>query len=93
VAANALAALTFLQGDELAGAGRERSLAVIAWFSSVFLLAGGLTAGFTGAYARSIGLIAGSATRYVVQWLTLRHVYGPPRLDASTTPPGRRSNR
>lgn len=94
VVANAVAASTFLQGDELAGAGRERSLAGIAWFSSLFLLAGGSTAGFTGAYARSIGLIAGSSTRFVIQWLALRGVYrAPPRSEATTTPPGRRSNR
>ncbi len=93
-AANAVAAMTFLQGDELAGAGRERSLAAIAWFSSLFLLAGGLTAGFTGAYARSIGLIAGSSTRFVIQWLALRGVYrAPPRTEASISPSGRRWDR
>lgn len=94
VAANVVAALTFLQGDELAGAGRERSLAGIAWFSAVFLLAGGLTAGVTGAYARSIGLIAGSSTRFVIQWLALRGVYRAPRPpEASVIPPGRGSDR
>ncbi|MBT8248154.1 MAG: hypothetical protein HKO82_05565 [Acidimicrobiia bacterium] len=75
VAANGVSALTFLQGDELAGAGRERLLAAIASFSSVFLVAGGLTAGFTGAYARSVGLIAGNSTRFVAQQSALRRVY------------------
>lgn len=86
IVANTVGAMTFLQGDALAGAGRERSLAAIAWFSSLFLLAGGMTAGYTGAYARSIGLIAGSSTRYVVQWLTLRGVYRiQPRSATGTT--------
>jgi O-antigen/teichoic acid export membrane protein len=86
-AANAVAALTFLQGNELAGAGRERLLAAIASFSSLFLIAGGLTAGFTGAYARSIGLIAGNGTRFVTQRQALHRVYrnaGGPEADRST---------
>lgn len=75
VVANAVAALAFLQADELAGAGRERSLAGIAWLSSIFLVGGGLTAGFTGAYARSIGFITGSAARFGLQRQALRDVY------------------
>jgi O-antigen/teichoic acid export membrane protein len=76
VAANAGASTTFLQLHELAGAGRERLLAAIGWFSSVFVVAGGLTAGVTGAYARSIGMIGGSSTRFVSQRRALRSLYG-----------------
>jgi O-antigen/teichoic acid export membrane protein len=84
--ANAVAVTILLQMHELAGAGRERSLAAIGWFSSLFLVAGGLTAGFTGAYARSIGLIAGSSTRFVAHWRALRGVYrDPSAAPASTT--------
>lgn len=92
--ANTVAATTFLQGDELAGSGRERSLAAIAGVSSLFLLGGGLTAGFTGAYARSIGLIAGSSTRFAIQRVALRRVYRDPApAEATSSPSSQRMNR
>ena len=92
--ANTVAATTFLQGDELAGAGRERSLAAIAGVSSLFLLGGGLTAGFTGAYARSIGLIAGSSARFAIQRVALRRVYRDPApTEATSSPSSRGMNR
>ncbi|MGI9665669.1 MAG: hypothetical protein ACR2N2_01015 [Acidimicrobiia bacterium] len=75
IVANVVAALTFLQADELAGAGRERSLAGIAWFSSIFILLGGLTAGATGAYARSIAIVGGGSVRFVVQQVALGRVH------------------
>lgn len=75
VVANAVAATTFLQGDELAGAGRERSLAGIAWLAAIVQAAAGFTAGFTGAFARSIALIVGSVGRFLLQRRALSGVH------------------
>ncbi len=71
VIANLVATMLFLQNSELMGARRERTLAKIAALTSPLSLAGGLTAGFTGAYARAIGVLAGAGVRYVVQWRAL----------------------
>ena len=87
IVGNTVAAMTFLQGDELAGAGRERSLAGYAWFSSIFLVAGGLTAGATGAYARSISWIAGGTMRFVVQARALQAVRAEPSGHAEPSAP------
>ena len=75
VVANAVAASTFLQGDEFAGAGRERFLAGIAWFSSIFAVTGGATAGVTGAFARPIAVITGGSARFIIQAVALRRMH------------------
>ena len=75
VVANVVVAAMFLQLHELAGAGRERLLAAIGWIASVPMVGGGLTAGFTGAYARSIGLALAGSMRYILQRRALRGVY------------------
>ena len=75
ILANMMISAPFLQGDELAGAGRERVLAGLSWFSSIFVLFGGLTASATGAFARPLAGVAGSGVRYLTQARVLRRVY------------------
>lgn len=88
IAANVVASAPFLQNSELAGAHRERTLARISWLSAVVWLMGGLTAWFTGAYARSIGLLAGGAARYAAQARVLGLVYEAKKtpVDAGSLP-------
>ena len=76
--ANIAMSAAFLQSDELAGAGRARTLAMISWFSSIFVLLGGLTAQVTGAYARPLAGVAGSGARYAAQAKKLAEVYQEP---------------
>ena len=75
ILANLVTAATFLQGDELAGAGRVRTLAGISWLSSIVGLAASLTAGTTGAFARPLAGLVGAVTRYLAQARTLVHAY------------------
>lgn len=82
ILANVATAASFLQGDELAGAGRVRILAGISWLSSIVGLLGGLTASYTGAYARPLAVSIGAAARYGAQARVLAGVY-----DAAPTKP------
>ena len=79
ILANLVTAATFLQGDELAGAGRVRSLAGISWFSSIVGLVASLTAATTGAYARPLAGLVGAAARYIAQARALVTAYGEER--------------
>ncbi len=75
IAANVIGSAPFLRSNELAGAHRERTLAGIAWLSSTVSVIGGLTAWFTGAYARPLSVLANGASRYAAQSRVLGTVY------------------
>ena len=81
ILANMATSAAFLQSDELAGARKERLLAAISWLSSVFVLLGGATASFTGAFARPLAGIGGGAARYAAQARALLAVYRAPNSD------------
>jgi hypothetical protein len=76
VVANLAIAMVFLQINELLGAHEEKALARISWMISPIYILGGLTAGVTGAYARSIGMLGQTSARYVLQGRKLHSVYG-----------------
>jgi O-antigen/teichoic acid export membrane protein len=78
VIANLVIAAVFLQINELLGAHEEKALARISWAISPIYLLGGLTAGFTGAYARPLGMLGQTTARYLVQERKLRAVYNQP---------------
>lgn len=84
IAANLANAAWFLQSSELAGAGRERSLAGISWITSLVWLLMAFTAGVTGAYARSLGALAGAGVRYTAQIRVLTSVYRSTDVGASS---------
>ncbi len=75
ILANSLNSAWLLQTSELAGAGRERSLAGISWAASTASSAIALTAGVTGAYARSLGSAASAVVRYGLQRRSLASHY------------------
>jgi hypothetical protein len=75
IAANVIGSAPFLRSNELAGAHRERTMAGIAWFSSTISVIGGLTAWFTGAYARPLSVLTNGASRYAAQSRALETVY------------------
>jgi O-antigen/teichoic acid export membrane protein len=75
VVANMAIAAVFLQINELLGAHEEKALARISWMISPIYLLGGLTAGFTGAYARPLGMLGQTSARYVTQERKLHSVY------------------
>lgn len=83
IVANLANAAWFLQSSELAGAGRERSLAGISWMTSLVWLLAALSAGATGAYARALGALAGAGVRYVAQIRVLNSVYRSATVVAS----------
>jgi hypothetical protein len=78
-------AAVFLQINELLGAHEEKALARISWAISPIYLLGGLTAGFTGAYARPLGMLGQTAARYIIQERKLHTVYNEPPRPASAT--------
>lgn len=86
IAANLANAAWFLQSSELAGAGRESSLAGISWITSLVWLMAAFSAGVTGAYARSLGAIAGAGVRYVAQIRVLKVAYRTTDQAESPTP-------
>jgi hypothetical protein len=88
ISANLATAASFLQGDELAGASRVRILASISWLSSIVGLLGGLTASFTGAFARPLAALAGAGIRYGAQVRALAGVYGNRLTTAVTSDDG-----
>jgi O-antigen/teichoic acid export membrane protein len=75
VIANVVMAATFLQGAELAGAGRERSLTAISWLAAIVWVLGGFTAGVTGAFARPLGATFGGSFKYGVQARVIAALY------------------
>ncbi len=75
VIANFATAGVFLQFNELLGAHRERTLAWIAWTEGIAMLASGLTAGVTGAFARPLANLTSSIVRWFLQRGALRGVY------------------
>ncbi|MFO7700834.1 MAG: hypothetical protein R6W79_09555, partial [Acidimicrobiia bacterium] len=75
VVANIAMAASFLQGAELAGAGRERTLTGISWLAAIVWVMGGLSAGVSGAYARPLGATLGGSFKYVVQARVIRALY------------------
>jgi hypothetical protein len=86
VAAMALSA-SFLQSDEIAGARRVRTLALISWLSSLAGLLAGLTAPITGAFARPIAGLAGAGAKYVPQAVVLARLYRTDTAKESGDPP------
>jgi hypothetical protein len=86
IVANMVTAASFLQGDELAGAGRVRSLAAVSWASSVLGLAVSLTASLTEAFARPLAMLVGSATRYGAQSGVLVRAYAAETAESGTDP-------
>jgi O-antigen/teichoic acid export membrane protein len=84
VLANFASAGVFLQFNELLGAHRERTLAWIAWTEGVAMLASGLSAGVTGAFARPLANLTSSVVRWFLQRGALRGVYAEPTA-ASTS--------
>ncbi|MDJ0497358.1 MAG: hypothetical protein QNJ89_05970 [Acidimicrobiia bacterium] len=75
ILANLVTTASFLQGDELAGAGRVRILAGISWFSGVLGLLASLTASVTEAFARPLAGLVAAATRYAAQTRALASAY------------------
>ena len=89
IVANTVGVASFLQSGELMGAQRERTLASIAWATSSLAVLGGFTASVTGAYARSIGALAGAIAQYVTQARVLDRDYAARTQDATTPAPTR----
>lgn len=77
ILANIANATVFLQINELLGAKREITLAKLSLFLSPIVLIGAATAGFTEAFARAIGRLGQSTTRFVVQRIVIRPQYDP----------------
>jgi O-antigen/teichoic acid export membrane protein len=76
IVANMVTASVFLQVNELLGANRERVLARVSWIAVPVLLAGAATASVTHAFARAIGRLGASLTRFGLQQASLRSHYG-----------------
>jgi O-antigen/teichoic acid export membrane protein len=93
IVANLAIAAVFLQINEMLGADEESTLARISWTVAPIYVLGGLTAGFTGAFARPLGMLGQTSGRYVLQGRSLRGVYDrdpimtaePLSSDVSTT--------
>ncbi len=88
VLANVATTAAFLQGDELAGARRVKTLAGISWVAGVFGLVGAFTAAVTDAFARPLSLAMAGGLRYVAQGRALVRVYGAGADKPVPTDPG-----
>jgi O-antigen/teichoic acid export membrane protein len=77
VVANIATAAIFLQINELLGARREFTLAKLSWAISPIVILGAATAGVTDAFARAIGRLGESSTRFVLQLAVIRPQYEP----------------
>ena len=75
ILANLVTTAAFLQGDELAGAGRVRILAGISWLSGILGLLASLTASVTEAFARPLAGLVAAVTRYGAQTRALKSAY------------------
>lgn len=75
ILANLVTTAAFLQGDELAGAGRVRVLAGISWLSGILGLLASLTASVTEAFARPLASLVAGASRYGAQTRALKSSY------------------
>ncbi|MCP4964942.1 MAG: hypothetical protein GY926_06875 [bacterium] len=83
IVANIANATVFLQINELLGAKREITLAKLSLFVSPIVLLGAATAGVTEAFARAIGRLGQSTTRFLVQRIVIRPLYQPTEADSS----------
>jgi hypothetical protein len=81
IVANIATAGIFLQVNELLGARREQTLAKLSWGTAPILILAAATAGVTDAFARPLGRLAESTTRFAAQAAALRSQY-----DAGTPP-------
>ncbi len=80
IVANIANAAIFLQMHELLGAKRELTLAKLSWSISPILILGAATAGTTDAFARAIGRLGESTTRFFLQIRIIRPQYADTEL-------------